>query len=100
MTLIARVAQFAPKPGEEDHVLLALQSHRDYLAAFGGCRRAYLGTPIHGRQILVYSEWESETDVERLEAALRGDLRVSSDLFGLLGRLSTPMTIGLFAVLP
>ena len=97
--VIARIAQFAPKSGEEEGVLATLRAHRDFVVGVPGCRRAYLGMPIHGRAVLLYSEWGDEADVEGLEAALRSDPRASGDLFGLFGRLSAPMSVARFQIL-
>ena len=91
--MIVRIAQFAPKPGQEETVLQMLRSHIAFLAGSPGCRRAHLGTPIHGQHLLLYSEWNSEADVERLEGSLRSNPQASSVFFGLLGRLSTPPLI-------
>ena len=96
--MIVRIAQFAPKPGQEETVLQMLRSHLVVIAGSPGCRRAYLGTPIHGQHMLLYSEWSSEVDLERLEGTLRSNLQATSDFFGLLGRLSGPPLIARYDV--
>ena len=96
--MIVRIAQFAPRAGHEETVLHLLQSHLSFTERFAGCRRAYLGTPIHGQHVLVYSEWGDEGDVEGLEAALRSDPQASSDFFSLLGKLAAPPAIARYEV--
>ncbi len=96
--MIVRIAQFAPKAGHEEAVLATLRAHVAFAGAFPKCRRAYLGTPIHGRHVLVYSEWDNEADVDRFEAALRTDPGASSDFFSLLAKLGAPPPIARFAV--
>lgn len=96
--MIVRLAQFVPKPGQEESVVAVLRSQLPFIAGFPGCRRAYMATPIHGQGYLLYSEWISEDDVDRLEAALRSDPQASEGFFGLLGRLSTPPLIARFDI--
>jgi len=96
--MIARLAQFAPKPGQEESVTALLRSQLAFTAGSQGCQRAYLGAPIHGQHFLLYSEWASGGDLERHEASLRTDPQASTDFFGLLGRLSSPPTIQQFEV--
>jgi len=88
--MIVRTARFAIKTGLEDSTVPLLQSQLRFIESFPGCRRAYLGTPIHGKDFLLYSEWDTRDDVERLDAALRGDSNSSRDFFALLGRLAAP----------
>lgn len=97
--MIVRTAQYQPKSGLEEAVLASLRSHVGFTRGFPGCRRAYLGTPIHGRFFLVHSEWDREDDVERFEAAVRTDPRASSDFFSLLAKLAAPPAIARYTVL-
>lgn len=96
--MIARLAQFNFRPGLEESSLPLLRSHLRFIASFPGCRRSYLGRPIHGQQFLLYSEWGAEEDLQRLEGALRGDPSASSDFFALLGRLAAPPHIAQYEI--
>ena len=88
--MIVQLAQFAPKQGEEESVRQTLRTQLAFVAGYPGCHRAYMATPIHGQRYLLYSEWVSEDDLDRHEAALRSDPQASGEFFGLLGRLSSP----------
>lgn len=96
--MIVRLAQFTPKAGREESVLQTVRAHLAFTAGFPGCRRAYLGTPIHGQQLLVYSEWSGIGDVDRFDAAVRTDPRASSDFFSLLSSLAAPPHVSRFEV--
>ncbi len=96
--MIVRIAEFGPKPGQEEAVLQMIRSHLGFIAKFPGYQRAYVGTPIHGQRYLLYSEWNSEDDLDRFEAALRSDPQASGLFFGLLGRLTSPPSIARYDI--
>lgn len=96
--MIVRIAQFAFKPGTEEQGVVLLRDHVAFLARSPGCRRAFLAAPIHGTAHLVYGEWESESEVDSVEAALRSNPEASSSFFGLMGMLQSPPHIARFEV--
>ncbi|TLZ54253.1 MAG: hypothetical protein E6K17_08300 [Methanobacteriota archaeon] len=98
-TVFVRIEQFAIKPGAEEKAIPLLREHAEFIAKAPGCRRAYLASPIHGPAHLVYTEWESEVDIERLEASLRSNPAASGSFFGLMGLVRSPPHVARFQVL-
>jgi len=94
-----RLEQFAFKPGTEEKGIPLLRAHAELVARALGCKRAYLASPIHGPAHLVYSEWETEGDIDRLEANLRSDPAASGSFFGLMGLVRSPPYVARFQVL-
>ena len=97
--MFVRIEQFAFKPGNEERGLALLREHAAFIAKSPGCGRAYLGSPIHGPAFILYSEWGTETDLERLEATLRMDPAASGAFFGLMGLVKSPPHVARFEVL-
>jgi quinol monooxygenase YgiN len=97
--VFVRLEQFALKPGGEEKGLPLLREHAAFIAKAPGCWRAYLATPIHGPAHLVYSEWESEVDLDRLEATLRSNPAASGSFFGLMGLVRSPPHVARFEVM-
>ena len=97
--VFVRIEQFAFKPGNEEKGLPLLRDHEAFIAAFPGCGRAYLASPIHGPTHLVYSEWASEVDLDRLEATLRMNPTASGAFFGLMGLVKSPPHVARFEAL-
>ncbi len=96
--MFVRLEQFALKPGTEERGLPAIREHAAFIARSPGCRRAYVATPIHGTSVLVYSEWDSEADLDRLETSLRMNPAASGSFFSLLPLLQTPPHLARFQV--
>jgi len=97
--VFVRIEQFALKPGSEDRGIPLLREHAEFITRSQGCRRAHLASPIHGPTHLVYSEWDSEVDIERLEANLRSNPAASGTFFGLMGMVRSPPHVARFQVL-
>jgi len=97
--VFVRIEQFALKPGGEDKGIPLLREHAEFIRRAPGCRRVYLASPIHGPAHVVYSEWESEVDIERLEANLRSNPAASGSFFGLMGLVRSPPHVARFEVL-
>ena len=97
--MYVRTVQFALKVGAEEKGLALLREHAEFVARFPGCGRAYLAAPIHGMSHMIYSEWDSEADIERLEGALRVDPGASGAFFGLLALVQKPPYVARFEVL-
>ena len=94
--MFVRLEQFALKPGAEERGLPAIREHAAFIARAAGCRRAYVATPIHGTAILVYSEWDAESDLNRMEATFRMDPNASGSFFSLLSLLQSPPHLSRF----
>jgi len=97
--VFVRIEQFAFKPGSEEKGIPLLRDHTEFIAKAQGCKRAYLASPIHGPAHLVYSEWESEIDIDRLEANLRSNPTASGSFFGLMGLVRSPPHVARFQVI-
>ena len=97
--MFVRVEQFAFKAGAEEKGIPMLREHAAFIAKSPGCTRGYLASPIHGTSFMVYSEWASEMDLERMEAALRSNPAASGSFFGLMGLLRSPPHVARFEVL-
>ncbi len=97
--MYVRTVQFSMKPGAEEKALALLREHTDCIARSPGCGRAYMAVPIHGTSHMVYSEWDSEADIERLEGVLRSDPAASAAFFALLGLVQRPPHVARFHVL-
>ena len=97
--MYVRTVQFALKAGAEEKGLALLRDHAGFVARFPGCERGYLAAPIHGTSHMVYSEWDSEADIELLEGALRVDPAASGAFFGLLALVQKPPHVARFEVL-
>jgi hypothetical protein len=98
--VFVRLEQFAFKPGSEEKGLPMLREHARFIAGSRGCGRAYVAAPIHGPAHLVYSEWASEVDLDRMEATLRMNPAASGAFFGLMGIVRSPPNVARFEVLP
>ncbi len=96
--MIVRLEQFALKPGAEERGLPAIHEHAAFIGKAAGCLRAYVATPIHGTTVLVYSEWDGEADLDRMEAALRMNPAASGAFFDLLPLLQSPPHLSRFQV--
>jgi len=97
--VFARIEQFAFKPGTEEKGVPLLREHARFIGASPGCARGYLASPIHGTSFMVYSEWDSEIDLDRMEATLRSNPAASGSFFGLMGLLRSPPHVARFQVL-
>lgn len=97
--MFIRIEQFAFKPGTEEKGIPLLREHAAFLARSPGCTRGYLASPIHGTNYVVYSEWPSEADLERMEAALRSNPAASGSFFALIGLLRSPPHVARFEIL-
>ncbi len=95
-----RIEQFAFKAGMEARGVVLLRDHTEFIAKADGCLRAYVAAPVHGLTHLVYSEWETEADLDRLEATLRMNPTASSAFFGLMGIVQSPPHVARFEVRP
>ncbi len=95
-----RIEQFAFKAGMEAKGVVLLRDHLEFLAKVHGCLRAYVAAPVHGPTHIVYSEWETEADLDRLEATLRKNPATSSAFFGLMGIVHSPPHVARFEALP
>ena len=98
--MFVRVAQFTFRAGTEENGLSLLREDIAFIAKSPGCKRAYLATPIHGPSFMVYSEWDSEADIERFEGAMRMNPGASSTFFGLMPLLQGPAHIARYEVVP
>ena len=96
--VFVRIEQFAFKSGSEEKGMTLLRDHAAFIAKAPGCGRAYLGSPIHGPAFVVYSEWESEVDLDGLEATLRMNPTASGSFFGLMGLVKSPPHVARFEV--
>ena len=94
--MFVRIEQFAFKPGSEEKGIPLLREHAGFIAKAPGCRRGYLASPIHGTSYMVYSEWASEMDLDRLEATLRSNPAASGSFFGLMSLLRSPPHVARF----
>ncbi len=97
--MFVRLEQFAFKPGTEEKGLPLLREHARFIAGSPGCARGYLASPIHGTSFIVYSEWASEIDLDRMEATLRSNPAASEAFFALMGLLRSPPHVARFQVL-
>lgn len=97
--MFVRLEQFAFKPGTEEKGVPLLREHARFIAGSPGCARGYLASPIHGTSYMVYSEWASEIDLDRMEATLRSNPAASEAFFGLMGLLRSPPHVARFQVL-
>ena len=97
--VFVRIEQFSFKPGTEEKGIPLLREHAAFIAQSRGCARGYLASPIHGTSFLVYSEWGSEIDLDRMEATLRSNPAASGAFFGLMGLLRSPPHVARFQVL-
>ena len=98
--MFVRIEQFAFKPGAEVNGVSLLLEHGAFIRKSTGCVRAYVASPIHSHAHIVYSEWESESDVDRFEATLRMNPAASGSFFGLIGLVRSPPHVARFEVLP
>ena len=97
--MYVRIEQFTFRPGAEEKGIPLLREHAGFIAKSTGCGRGYLASPIHGTSFMVYSEWESELDLDRMEATLRSNPAASGTFFGLMGLLKSPPHVARFEVL-
>jgi quinol monooxygenase YgiN len=97
--VFARIEQFTFKPGMEEKGAPLLREHARFIARSPGCINGYLASPIHGTSFMVYSEWASEIDLDRMEATLRSNPAASGSFFGLMGLLRSPPHVGRYQVL-
>ena len=98
--MFVRIEQFAFKPGAEVNGVPLLREHGAFIRKSQGCLRAYVASPIHSHAHIVYSEWESESDVDRFEATLRMNPAASGSFFALIGLVRSPPHVARFEVLP